>query len=447
MIYCPHCQKPSAGKSPDCPHCGGRLPRPKEKPRTEAYEKPNREDNKTRKQASRPNKGTEYSSTQRQDAPQTKEQPKEKAAVLKSAEALVGRMKKPEAQKPQKKRLRLGETLVAAGILTKEQVKAALEKQKTLGSRLGTILVQDNLISESQLVQALSHQADIRWIDITNIRVSDELLEIIPINLAQNYQFVPIDTRETKSGTKVLFLAMDNPLDSAAIKAAQAASEMRIEPLFAAPSAIKEAIRVAAEKHRTESESRGIEDTQQLEILNEEAGSEPGESSSPPEPIPSKLAAGPTNVTQRQIIMIAPKGQAPGQAKPAPKQEPHKAAEKEPEPEDAQPPKSVPPKRADEKRPASGEDKIPKGEKPRTLTFLDGTTIQRTVQIQKGFDNLTDISETLIADLKALDNNPESIPSVKAYLIAVLEILFRKKLIFPAELMDELEKYKKEAQK
>jgi hypothetical protein len=440
MIYCPHCLKPSAGKSADCPHCGGKLPRPKEKPKTEAYEKQKKDEQKTRKQASRSsekNKEAQYAETQKQDKSKQEEPAKEKRAILKSADALIGRSQKSEAPKPQKKRLRLGETLVAAGILTNERLKTALEKQKELGLRLGTILVQENFINESQLVQALSHQADIRWIDITNIRISEKLLDLIPLNLAQNYLFVPIDTRETKEGVKVLFLAMDNPLDSAAVQAAQAASDMRIEPLFAAPSAIKEAIRSASGTKKAAPETK--DDVWKL----------PENPSSFLEPVLKKPPFASDNVTQRQIIMVAHQAQRPSAAETPSKKEVVKDIVKG---------KSLESKgqqiqgenlstTQEEKKPVPQEDKLLRGDRPRTLTFLDETTIQRTVTIQKGFSEPVDVFEKLLSDLKDLDDSPESVLRVKEYLLALLEILFRKNLIFPAELFEQLTQEKNEPQK
>ena len=69
-------------------------------------------------------------------------------------------------------RLRLGDTLVEAGVITTEQLDRALAIQKERQLRLGTILLQEGFVAESQLVQALSLKLSIPWVSLWRIDIA-----------------------------------------------------------------------------------------------------------------------------------------------------------------------------------------------------------------------------------------------------------------------------------
>src|SRR5256885_1217224 len=58
-------------------------------------------------------------------------------------------------------RIRIGDLLVKAGVITDLQLKAALAEQSQWGGKLGDILVRMEFITEEVLVRALSKQTGI----------------------------------------------------------------------------------------------------------------------------------------------------------------------------------------------------------------------------------------------------------------------------------------------
>src|SRR5438067_11264632 len=58
-------------------------------------------------------------------------------------------------------RIRIGDLLVKAGVITDLQLKAALAEQSQWGGKLGDILVRMEFITEEDLVPALSKQTGI----------------------------------------------------------------------------------------------------------------------------------------------------------------------------------------------------------------------------------------------------------------------------------------------
>jgi type IV pilus assembly protein PilB len=140
-------------------------------------------------------------------------------------------------------RLRLGETLVEAGVISQEDLDQALTTQKERQLRLGTILLQEGYVTESQLVQALSLKLSIPWVSLWRVDIPDELLELVPVNVAEEFFLMPIYIRTTGSGERALYVAMNDPTDDDALRFVQAAAGIPVKPMIAGPSDIASAIR------------------------------------------------------------------------------------------------------------------------------------------------------------------------------------------------------------
>jgi type IV pilus assembly protein PilB len=142
----------------------------------------------------------------------------------------------------QQAKLRLGELLVDAEVLTEARLIEALDMQKESGSRLGTVLIQKGFVTEPQLVQALSRQMSIPWVSLWHLDISEQLLDMIPEELVLKNGVLPIYIRTLKGGEKALYVAMDNPADVDLLEEIGAACGMKVKPMIAGPSEIASAI-------------------------------------------------------------------------------------------------------------------------------------------------------------------------------------------------------------
>ena len=79
-------------------------------------------------------------------------------------------------------RVRLGELLVRAGLITARQLDEALAEQRRVGKRLGSVLVELGLVSETQVTQILSQQLSVPWVSLHHIDFSRELLDLVPVD-------------------------------------------------------------------------------------------------------------------------------------------------------------------------------------------------------------------------------------------------------------------------
>lgn len=140
-------------------------------------------------------------------------------------------------------RVRLGELLVEAQIITRQQLEEALRVQKHDGRRIGTLLVEAGLVSETQVTQILSQQLSVPWVSLYHIDFSRQLLNLVSQELAERYCLVPIFVRKVRGLGQTLYVAMDDPSDDKAQADVAQFSGLPVRAMIAPPTDIRSAIR------------------------------------------------------------------------------------------------------------------------------------------------------------------------------------------------------------
>ena len=135
--------------------------------------------------------------------------------------------------------LRLGDLLISAGLITEEQLEEGLRLQKGTNKRLGTVLQEHGFITESMLIEALQMQLGIEFIDLGKETIPPELVQILPKNIAKQYQVVPVRLVRDE-----LYLAMSDPLNFYAIEEVRKATRHKVIPMVAMSAAVDRAIQV-----------------------------------------------------------------------------------------------------------------------------------------------------------------------------------------------------------
>ncbi len=133
--------------------------------------------------------------------------------------------------------MKLGQMLVKAGVITREQLESALNAQREKGGRLGYNLVRMKLISEDDLNSYLARQNRIEAINIEKMKIDPEVLQLIPAKLAIRYEVVPVE----RTG-KTLVVAMADPHNLFTIDDLRFSLGMEIEPHICASSMIQRAL-------------------------------------------------------------------------------------------------------------------------------------------------------------------------------------------------------------
>jgi type IV pilus assembly protein PilB len=338
-------------------------------------------------------------------------------------------------------------------------------------------------------VQALSLKLSIPWVSLWRVDIPDELLELVPVNVAEEFFLMPIYIRTTGSGERALYVAMNDPTDDDALRFVQASAGIPVKPMIAGPSDIASAIRFYYYG----------------EDVDERFSSSPpppgggippaqtGRGAVPPPP-PKPKAAGPSKPPP------PPMPKAPQPDEPEAEEEIEALSEEDLELEPADEEAAPEPQASDEAQPdAAGEaedrpredadageaaaakaapEESDDGEvfadktsaqreaerrlfgvghsKPKrafSLTLLDGTTLSFSPTGKSkrpsvpAPDRLT--KEDLLAGLRAAAKGTpmeDFLPSDRweAYVGAMLDILFRKHLIMFDELMEELKSRKQD---
>ena len=162
---------------------------------------------------------------------------------------------------------RIGELLLREKLITTDQLKKAIDEQKKSGGRLGYNLTKLGYIAEKDLTGFLSRQYGIPTIDLSTHEVDHEIVKLIPEDVAQKYQVIPV----SRTGS-TLVVAMADPSNIFAIDDIKFLTGYNVEPLVASDASIKTAI----EKYYEASEMGGLEgvltefDEGEMEVVQDE---------------------------------------------------------------------------------------------------------------------------------------------------------------------------------
>src|SRR5437867_7923774 len=98
----------------------------------------------------------------------------------------------------------LGASLVRRGRLSTEGLEQALAEQERSGLPLGRVLVGLGLITTRDLAEALAEQHGLAFIDLSETKMDDEAVTLLPESVARRYDAVPV---RVENGTLVVAVA------------------------------------------------------------------------------------------------------------------------------------------------------------------------------------------------------------------------------------------------
>ncbi len=112
------------------------------------------------------------------------------------------------------KKRRLDEILISEGLVTEAQIREALLRQKAHGGKVGSQLLYHRYIDEAGLVRALSIQFGCEGVVLSQLDISETVLEMIPRKIALARRVLPFDFDPEANLLKV---ACEDPDDEAVI--------------------------------------------------------------------------------------------------------------------------------------------------------------------------------------------------------------------------------------
>lgn len=131
----------------------------------------------------------------------------------------------------------LGDILLEAEMITKEQLSAALDRQKNTNEKLNKILLDAGYVTQMDIISALEFKLAIPFVDIEQYGVNQDACSMIPEALARRYDLIPL-----KRDRKILIVAMSDPLNVFAIDDIRIITSLEVQPVISTSEEIQRAI-------------------------------------------------------------------------------------------------------------------------------------------------------------------------------------------------------------
>ncbi len=128
----------------------------------------------------------------------------------------------------------LGQSLVADGHVTQDQLNSALAEQKRTSDTLGYTLINLNYLNEQQLLDFLVTKLNFSYANLRNYVIDPKVVKLIPENIARKYHCIAI--LRVKGA---LTVAMLDPLDSFLLDNLEYTTACKIKPLVSTRSEIQ----------------------------------------------------------------------------------------------------------------------------------------------------------------------------------------------------------------
>ena len=133
---------------------------------------------------------------------------------------------------------RIGEILVAAGLISNSDLEEALREQDAVQDRLlGSILVEEGRAREEDVAQAVACQFSLPLLAIEDEYLDPDLPGKVGEEICRSHTCLPMQTRNSR-----ILVAMTNPADSDARQSIMRATGCRVVPFISTPSEIRQAL-------------------------------------------------------------------------------------------------------------------------------------------------------------------------------------------------------------
>lgn len=166
-----------------------------------------------------------------------------------------------------KKKKRLGDLLVKAGIIETTQLQKALDVQKENKKRLGEVLIDLGYTTEEMIAVALSRQLGMDKVSLKGISIESEIINLVNGNILRKYVMIPMEY--SNGNMNVVRVAMADPMDLRAQDDFSIITSLQAEPVVATPTDIM----LALDKYYGDSEAMDasrqyLKEREQIEAAN-----------------------------------------------------------------------------------------------------------------------------------------------------------------------------------
>src|SRR5687768_12934107 len=130
-------------------------------------------------------------------------------------------------------RARIGERLIQAGLINKQQLEKGLQVHAATGEQLGKTLVKLGYLDDDSLVRTLCADAGIPYVTMQDVALDPAAIASLPANIAAKYAALPL-----RNDNGRLLVAMADPFQIEAVTAVERAARKPIRVVAASRDSI-----------------------------------------------------------------------------------------------------------------------------------------------------------------------------------------------------------------
>src|SRR5205807_10520322 len=129
------------------------------------------------------------------------------------------------------------DTLVDMGLVTDEQLGPIRQEADSNGEGLVDTLIARKIISARQVAQAKASQFGVEFVNLGEMRLTDDVISAVPRHIAKKYSVVPLYRHDD-----TVTVALSDPSDLDTLDSLRHLLNMEVEPRVASPDDIEEAL-------------------------------------------------------------------------------------------------------------------------------------------------------------------------------------------------------------
>ncbi len=132
---------------------------------------------------------------------------------------------------------RIADILIEDGLLLPSQFEEILAIHREKGGRIVRLLTEKGYVTDQDMVISMGRCLDVPPINLSKVRIPEQVASLVPKEMARNYQLTPI----CKLGNK-LFVAMADPMNVLALDDLRQRTKLEIVPMITTEKAVTEAL-------------------------------------------------------------------------------------------------------------------------------------------------------------------------------------------------------------
>src|SRR6478609_8064467 len=132
---------------------------------------------------------------------------------------------------------RIADVLIEDGLLLPSQLEEAVGVQQKEGGRLLKILTDRQFVTDQDMTVSMGRCLNTPLINLTKLRVPEEIMELVPSDMAKANKLIPIARLNGK-----LFVAMADPTNVLAVDDVKRRVQLDVVPMIATEKSVNDAL-------------------------------------------------------------------------------------------------------------------------------------------------------------------------------------------------------------